>query len=419
LVKVELNLPIRGFVYEMLMHGLAKIMDINLLEYEGMRDDFIVFDLLDDNQVWGEVLHKINENFGKAKDVEKTGGSKLTRNDRDSYAKTYSQWFGIQLDENVDYISFLSSILNGVAVLLKKNRINVLESFSTINVKKGKMYLGVKDYGYAIIPSIIKQMEYYERSTEYMRPTTSVKSMIYLDPLWFSILSIGILYCYAGYYGGSYYFVTKPDIDMFFGSPYLNLALNCIHTVSSSNIRLKKSLEYEEIYEFLLSLDLAEREKATKEHQEYLWPLRIYKENLERNVFVAKKVYDIDLSMLLDFCKKYYNNIDTLRIMGEREYRIKLYQESMDPLKALFVLAEREARTNISDDNEMIAFIAAKDIYRAVNSRNYKLLENTLFRLLRKSSVVRSGDRYSYEVSVVFRAFSKVSVVNAILNAMS
>ncbi|RLE65825.1 MAG: hypothetical protein DRJ34_05710, partial [Thermoprotei archaeon] len=113
------------------------------------------------------------------------------------------------------------------------------------------------------------------------------------------------------------------------------------------------------------------------------------------------------------------NSIDTLKIMGEREYRIKLYQESMDPLKALFVLAEREARTNISDDNEMIAFIAAKDIYRAVNSRNYKLLENTLFRLLRKSSVVRSGDRYSYEVSVVFRAFSKVSVVNAILNAMS
>ena len=84
----------------------------------------------------------------------------------------------------------------------------------------------------------------------------------------------------------------------------------------------------------------------------------------------------------------------------------------------MFLIAEREARGMISDDNEMSILITAKDLYRAVISGNLSIAEDTLYRFLRKLSIIRSSNqRHGYEISVLSRIFSKRGVVNSILSA--
>jgi len=372
--EILMNLPVSGFTREILTHGLARV----------VRDFGYEVEL--DNEEFANFLEEEVKYFKKK--ISHSSSSKMGRNDKNSYAKTFEKWFGIgELPDT--YLELILITIEETAKLLKKGLIDPMESFKTVKVGKKNLQLGVPFRGtYAILPAIIKQPEFYEFQTEFLRPTTGEKAQIELDPIWFSILTLGILTSFAGYYSGKYYFILKPGIEDYFADEYaLENILLGIDALSSINIKVRASPSSEEIYELQLAFGLVESEVIVNEE---IYPLILNIIELSGNVYTAIKTVEIDLRDLHNFVSEYVKKIGYLRKSGVR-VTVKVKDEEMTPLKGMLSLAERELRSNIRGDNEMIAYIFIKDLYRAISSCNNNLLLDSIYRLLRKGRALLDG----------------------------
>ncbi|XRO77239.1 type I-A CRISPR-associated protein Cas8a2/Csx9 [Methanocaldococcus sp. 10A] len=390
-------IPIDGFTKEILLHGLSQIItrvDINEI----------------DNPTLAKILRNCLNSFKEK--MKNTGSSKLSRNDKISYTKTYQNWFNT--NPPVEYTSLMVDIVEKTINLLEKNKIDAKTSLTIIKIEKDSINFGIPYKKiYAILPAIIKQVEFYEYASEFLTPTKGRKSIINLDPVWFSILSIGFLLCFAGYFGKKYYLMLKNDIERYYlavgygieDEKYiLGNILEELELLTQINIQRKFSLESEEIYELLLSMELAKRQVSLE-----LFPVTLYVIELSDNVYLAKDVLELDLRNSLKFMKKYINKLNSYLMLESSDNKI--------PLEELLYLALYELRNSISEDNENLAYIMVKDLYRAINSGNLDILENTLYLLLRKGHSISSKrkSKSKHNVERIFKNFAKESNIISIL----
>ncbi|XRO75669.1 type I-A CRISPR-associated protein Cas8a2/Csx9 [Methanocaldococcus sp. 28A] len=391
-------IPIDGFTKEILLHGLSQI--ITRVDIDKI-----------DNPTLAKILRNYLNSFKEK--IKNISSSKLSRNDKISYTKTYQNWFNT--NPPVEYTSLMVNIVEKTIKLLEENKIDAKTSLTTIKIEKDSINFGIPYKKiYAILPAIIKQVEFYEYASEFLTPTKGRKSIINLDPVWFSILSIGFLLCFAGYFGKKYYLMLKNDIERYYlavkygieDEKYaLGKILGELELLTQINIQRKFSLESEEIYELLLSMELAKRQVSLE-----LFPVTLYVIELsDNNIYLAKYVLELNLRNSLKFMKKYINRINRYLMFESSDNKI--------PLEELLYLALYEHRNPISEDNENLAYIMVKDLYRAINSERLDVLENTLYLLLRKGHSISSKrkSKSKHNVERIFKNFAKESNIISIL----
>ncbi len=345
--------------------------------------------------------------------VKASPGSKVGGNDRRSFKEAYLTIFDAEMPDGITYPDLFRNAAENVVNLIRDGRLDPVKSLESV----GRNKLGYA--GTFIQPSIIKQMEFYERSTDFLRPTTGPKSMIELDPFWFALLSMGFLWGYSGYYGGAYYLVTYPRIEAELDDH--TTILGTIDAVSNANIRRRRRLDKEEVYELGLSLEIAASAETDRAVHGLRWPLRLYKEAVVGQAYTAERSMDLNLHDLIDFSVRY---IKSWRSM-DRKLTVKLGDEEVSPMEALVALAERElsSRRGVSGDNEMVAYLLVKDLHRAISAGRMELMEEVLYRAARKSRAIRRSDGspnsgVDKQLSYVLYAFFNEGHLRAILEAM-
>lgn len=341
--------------------------------------------------------------------IKESPGSRVFGNDRRSYSDTYASLFGTELPDGITYPALFEDATRKIASLVRDGALDPEESLTAV----GERHLGYSDLNF-IQPSVIKQMEFYERTTDFLKPTTGGKSMIELDPIWFALLSLGFLWGYSGYYGGFYYVLTSPQLEAELHDHSDILAT--VESVSEVNIRSRKRLDREEVYELGLSLELAKRLESVKAQEKYRWPLRLYKERVVGQAFTAEKSMDVDLHDLVEFSVRY---VEAWRNMDPKP-TVKVGEEEVSPLEALIRVAERELSSNkgVKGDNEMAALLLVKDIHRAISSGRTDLVEEALFRVTRKARGIQGGDDVDRQLRYVLYAFCTSRHLEMMLEAV-
>lgn len=408
----------RGILKELLVTGLAYLFSpmVTIAEFKGIYDDGIHYLPESDNfdEDFASFLEGgLNEVKNK---VENSPGSRVAGNDKNSFSKTFTKWYGFPLREEDTYPRMFASIIERTAELLKSGKLSAKDSLANVSVsKKGEFIFGLpyKDE-LAITPSIIKQMEFYEQSTTFLKPTKGPKSMAKLDPVWFSLLSLGFLICYAGFYGGSYYLLTKPDLEVYIGDrKQVQLFLGTILRVSATNIRHGINLISEECYELDLSLQLAK--ELEREILNLRWPLMLYKENIVGKAYTAEKVTMLDLSDLTKFAARYIEEVKSR--ISKRPIEVKWGDEHISPLEALVKAAQIELSKQQEGDNELLLYIMVKDLYRSISTGREELMLDTLQRILRKAAqlkVSKEGEQLNW----LLDPYSKREHMECIVNAL-
>ena len=150
-----ISLPISGMLKELLAEGLSYLYVEGCLEIKG--------ELKVDNRDLADLLAERAEFFRER--LRHAGSSRLMKNDRDSYFKdknsTFRKWFGPVSPPNT-YTELMIFSLKNVAELLEKDKVDASKSLRTIDVSR-EIKFGVDYKGaYAIIPAVVKQVEYYD-----------------------------------------------------------------------------------------------------------------------------------------------------------------------------------------------------------------------------------------------------------------
>lgn len=415
---VKIEFPFYGVLREIIMHGIATLLD----PYEGVFD----YDPIKGIVLEGDYNHSFEE-FLKSKYnkfLEKIGGvrgSKLNKNDRDSYSKNLGFLFGTNIPNT--YIDLFLEIINILKDRVGKDpSLDFMKSLSSISIKKNEIILGNKEHAVILVPAILKQAEFYEYGSGFNKPTTGMKINIRMDPIWLTILALGFLSTYAGYFGGYYYIIYFSGIETYFADgDMLNKILRSIDMISNVNIRLKTPYEVAEVFEFSLALALVDliREQDF-DSNELVFPLILTKIGLLGNTYTIKGFIELDLHALIEFIAKYYQNYQAIMHGEIREIKIKFGKNELmfgTPLAALVFLAIKELQVDLGD-NELSAYLMIKDLYRAVNSRRRKILEDSLFRILRNSVLLRKRKPKSKIYKYVLEVFSNPKNVQALLDAI-
>ena len=406
---MRIELPVSGAMSELLFLGVALILEQGGAVPAGPAAIEI------DEELFRKKLPPIIESVLKhvSGKVEASPGSKVGGNDRRSFKEAYLTVFNAEMPDGITYPALFRDAARRVATLIRDGKLDPIKSLESV----GKDQLGYE--GTFIQPSIIKQMEFYERSTDFLRPTTGPKSMIELDPFWFALLSMGFLWGYSGYYGGAYYLVTYPRIEAELDDH--TTILGTIDAVSNANIRRRRRLDKEEVYELGLSLEIGASAESDRAVRGLRWPLRLYKEAVVGQAYTAEKSMDLNLHDLIDFSVRY---IKSWRNM-DRKLTVKLGDEEVSPMEALVALAERElsSRRGVSGDNEMAAYLLVKDLHRAISAGRMRLVEEALYRAARKSRGIRGPDgspnnKVDKQLSYVLYAFFREGHLRALLEAI-
>ncbi|WP_175059589.1 type I-A CRISPR-associated protein Cas8a2/Csx9 [Thermococcus sp. 2319x1] len=331
--------------------------------------------------------------------------SKMGRNDRDSFDKVLKVWFNRSAPET--YGELFELVLTETIKLLRNGDIDPSESLSSIKTDKNGTYLGVTYNGeQAILPAIIKQPEYYEHQSGFLSPTTGQKAQIRMDPLWFSFTVLGFFTGFAGFIGGKYYLMTKPGIEGLWPYEVEDVIVKGLLPLTEAGISGRVSLSTEELYEIKLAMKLAEENRILPEE---VYPVTLHLISLEGQVYTELKTLQLDLSGLSGYLNAYVKRINALATSGvqmtvklkEGEAQVEKY-----PLWALVDIAERELSKGVSGDGEMLAYIFVKDLYRAINSGDRKLIEDSVFRLFRQGRALLEGSgRASGQLRIVLKAF--------------
>ncbi len=378
--NIALNdLPFSGLLRELIAIGLIELAQNNVFESEESEMNNKVA------TVFERVVNQFENTF------KDTFTSKIVLNDRSAYfvkSKRLVKWYG---EKNLpqDYKELMIYVLKGTAELLRKNNVDFLKSIQSISVGK-EVILG-REYkdSLAIVPAVVKQAEFYEYQHEFLKPTAGNKPEILLDPIWFALMALGFLRCFAGYYGGKYYFVTKEGAEAALDNPArLRNIIEAIEVITSVHIDFKPTPYCEELYELRLSYGIASGMKII---QREVYPLKVYEISLVGNAYTCTKTMLLDLAESLDYITSYINNLQSM-LQIPTEVKIKDLQFD-NPLHALLELAERELRKPVEGDNSMIILTFVKDLYRAIQTRNTQLLEETLLRLLRISHLILSAKK--------------------------
>ncbi|RLF73296.1 MAG: type I-A CRISPR-associated protein Cas8a2/Csx9 [Thermoplasmata archaeon] len=373
----RLDIPLTGLVGDVLRLGLAWIAkDVD--REEDLRAETV-------GDILSNALTRLSDK------IEGGFSSKLSRNDRESIERTFTSWYGTL--NATRYLELFEEAIKEAVKLLQRDKIDPQSALFEIKEEKNKLILGreYNDY-YAILPAILKQPEYYECHTEYLKPTAGRKASIKLDPLWMSIMGLGFLTSFAGYRGGSYYLITKPGVEALYDNPRkMEDLLDDLEAFTTAVQESHATMESEEIYELKLSIWLAKEGRMIKEEH---YPFQLHLISLMGQVYTATKTVEIDLRELQDYMMNYVRRVSGLK---EKGYNITIdtkTQTGIYPLEALIDLAGRELdpRNRLSGDNEMLTYIMVKDIYRAICSGNRKLMEETLFRTFRHARGLIAGD---------------------------
>ena len=346
-------------------------------------------------------------------DRAKAHTSKMGRNDGSSFDKVLKVWFNRSAPET--YGELFELVVTETVKLLRNGLLDPRASLTSVRVDKNGTYLGVEFDGqtwkqpgkkpkaeyYAILPAIIKQPEYYERQSGFLVPTTGQKAQIRLDPLWFSFVALGFFTGFAGFVGGRYYLITKPGLEGFWPYEVEDIVVQGLLPITEAGIRGRLSLSTEELYEMKLAMKLAEENRDVPEEA---YPVVLHVISLEGQVYTELKTVQLDLSGLSRYLNSYVGRIKALSTGGV-PLTVEL-KEPKYPLWALVDVAEKELSRGVTGDGEMLAYIFVKDLYRAINSGNKRLIEDSLFRLFRQGRALLEGNaRASGELRKVLRAF--------------
>ncbi|HIH73643.1 MAG: hypothetical protein PWP49_409 [Thermococcaceae archaeon] len=331
--------------------------------------------------------------------------SKMGRNDRSSFDKVLKAWLGRSAPET--YGELFELVIKETIDLLREGKIDTEESLSSVKTDKNGTYLGIEyNREMAILPAIIKQPEYYERQSGFLSPTTGQKGQIRMDPLWFSFMALGFFTGFAGFIGGKYYLMTKPGIEGLWPYEVEEVIESGILPLTGAGASGRISLSTEEIYEMKLAMKLAEEGRTVPEK---VYPVTLHLISLEGQVYTELKTVQLSLGELSSYMAEYVRRIEATSVGGlpllvelkEGGATVRKY-----PLWALVDIAERELRTGVNGDGEMLAYIFVKDLYRAVNSGKKELIRDAVFRLFRQGRAVLEGSgRASGEFRKVMKAF--------------
>ncbi|AEH24649.1 type I-A CRISPR-associated protein Cas8a2/Csx9 [Pyrococcus yayanosii] len=329
--------------------------------------------------------------------------SRMSRNDRSSYNKLLSAWYGVKAPDT--YTELFELAIREAVKLLRSGKLDPAKSLGSIKWDKNGTYLGQPYNGqYAISPAVVKQPEYYEFQSDFLKPTAGQKAQIYLDPLWLAILSTGFLTAFAGFIDGRYYLMTKPGIEAYF--PDIEDILDSLLILTNAGIESRARLETEELYELKITMKLAEEKMNVLEE---IYPVTLHLISLEGQVYTELKTLQLDLRELSNYLLAYVERIENYMAMGVN-LKVKLKEDNIEveryPLWALVNIAERELRKGIEGDRELLAYILVKDLYRAVNAGRKELIEDSVFRIFRQGRGLLEGTgKASGELRKVLRAF--------------
>ncbi len=417
--KIHIPYMGSGFFRELLTTALAAMLaqGIGGIEFSSWRGEGVEL-LLEDppdrfSTDLAALLRERSEDQALGGKVLESPGTKVGGNDKRSLSGAFESCYGVSLPDGVTYPQLFREAMLRAADMIDSGKLDPLKSLQSANLR-GEVLLGHIGGGASlIVPAVVKQMEFYERSTRFMAPTKGPTSLIKMDELWFALLGLGFLECYAGYYGGSYYFVTHPLLDTLVPTGEYRTALETIRAVTMVNVKTKRNLRSQEVYELALSLDLARYLESAEATGDLTWPVRIYKQTRMGKVQAAEVVVDVDLSSLLRFSTEY------IRAMREREdIWVEMRGGLQTPLEALAAMAEAELSRPIQGDNEMLAYLIAKDLYRAISAGRPELILDVLSRALRDvRKMDRSGANIYRPLMIALKAFASKSNVDAVLAA--
>ena len=405
-----LQWPLGGLLRTFIFEGLARVV------YEGSDVGSL------SNEELAYVLESAAKYFREER-LKNAVAGRLSGNDSSSYSRTFLEWF--HSSPPSDYLSLVLEVVEQTAKLLRSGELDVKQSLSSIKVGK-EVRLGVefKD-SWAILPSIVKQVEYYESLSQFLKPTTGFKSMVYLDPVWFSLLAIGFLTSFAGYYGGRYYFIVKEGIENFLDEPtVLRDIIEGIDILASANMSRRIPLHAIETFEMSLAMELAERNASISEES---YPFTLLVVELAGRVFIAVRSLEIDLRVLSSFMQKYVNLLQAAGASGKVKGLMIRFKDregnevSLNPLEALIEVANRELSRAVSGDNEMIAYLMCKDLYRAINAGSVAVMENSLMGLGRKARALMEtrSEKVDWLLKRALSSFISRNHVEVLLEAIS
>lgn len=392
ILKAIKELPLSGLSRELALLGLGWVVD--QVGTEVSNEDFAL------------ALENAMETLSNRVTVN---SSKMGRNDRTSYEKVLRAWFGRSTPNT--YTELFGMVVEETVKLIKAEKLDIEKALTFFSVDKKGINLGVPFNGtYAIMPAVVKQPEFYEFQTEFLKPTAGTRAMVNLDPVWLSLIAVGFLTAFAGYIGRRYYLMTKPGMETLF--PDVGNVLDGVLLLTDANMKSGARIDSEELYELRLTMKLAEEGKSVSEET---YPLTLHVISLEGNVYTELKTVQLDLRELQGYLSKYVKKVENLSIRG-----INIMVETDDgnfyPLWVLVDIAETELRKGVSGDNQMLAYIFVKDLYRAINSGNRELLQDSIFRLFRQGRALIEGSAKASELLVkTLRTFMSEAHMEALL----
>lgn len=368
---MSLQFPFTGLLRELISLGLLELI------YRGIQ----LAQSKDINIRVSQALYGILESFRQQ--LYGVNSSKIVYNDKSAYftkTKRLTKWYGSS-EFPEDYIGLMFYVIENTARLLEDNKIDFISSFQSIKVGK-EIILGKEfNNSLAIVPAIVKQAEFYEYQNEFLKPTGGVKPEILADPIWFTVMAIGFLKSFMGYYNKKYYFVTKEGVEASFGNPQLVRAFSgAISLISQAHMKIKPNPCFEELYNLRLSYDIASSNQAI---ESIVFPLKMYEVALVGNAYTCTRTMLIDLSDSISYMKEYISKLKSYGLAGlsvEIRLKNKTYE---NPMEALLSLAENEAQKPIPGDSSMLILTFIKDLYRVIHVRKRFLVEDTLLRLSR------------------------------------
>ncbi|MEM2897504.1 MAG: type I-A CRISPR-associated protein Cas8a2/Csx9 [Candidatus Bathyarchaeia archaeon] len=339
-----------------------------------------------------EILKKYSR-----KDSELIISTKLGKNDKDSYNRVFKKWFG-GTEAPQNYHEMMLAAINNAGELLDKGLIDLKQSLKTTHPDQ----LGIQYQGeYAILPALIKQIEYFERST-FGLPTRGGKSMVRLDPVWLALLSLGYLIGFAGYYDGRYYLIFKPGLMQYLkDSIFLKKVMDTLAGLTETHIKKRPSIYKEELYNLDLSLSLAEAGVVIEKD---VFPFYLVTAELQGRAYTSTSSFEVNIIPYYDFSVKYLDTLRDLRIEATPTDSF---------LRSLLEVARKElSGKGISGDTDMTAFLVVKDLHRAISSGNKHYAEETLLRLFRKLNMLsQSGKNYAWARALFYRSGTQNNLI--------
>lgn len=398
------KLPFTGLLREIITVGLLELAKSNIFESEKSELNERVAELM------GRMSDQVEEYFSEI------SSSKIVLNDRSAYfikTKRLIKWYGEgRIPE--DYIRLMIYVLRGTSNLLKRKKIDFTDSLEKVEVGR-EVILGKKfNNSLAIVPAVIKQAEFYEFQHEFLRPTAGEKPEILLDPVWFALMAIGFLRCFAGYYGERYYFITKEGIEAILDIPEkVKTIYDAIIYLAVTHTKMRPIPYCEELYELKLSYGIASSETVIPIE---VYPMKIYEISLVGNAYTCTRTMLLDLTESTNYLKAYINFLHSMpQIIFEIKTKDSKYE---NPIHALLELAEREIQKPVQGDNSMLLLTFVKDLYRAIHTGRPSLIEETLLRLLRIShSILTSKGKVNLLLKNIVNFFMYEPHLSAVIHA--